>query len=351
MSLANLRTRRFYGSRYFGDGRYPTQPQGFFLIDQVTQAIYQLDVTSSGEPSPLLIFLPAGIPRDQTAEQSMFFPEIDPVTEEETGFSIEAVVVSGVLMVVNGGFPVPGRTRPIIIVKNSVSRVIKLRKGQLPAQPLPISAPNVMNVTSDLAATQVTLDWSASQTPSPASIMTYFVERCDGSGCTSFVQIAAVSNTVLSFVDTTVSPSTLYRYRVRSVNTLGTFSAYGAIGEITTPTVGPFPVTFEANGVGLTFFACDGFTTPRNILVTYLPPTFSPALAVGKTCDVMVDMGGGGFSPWTGTAPVNPNVPSLPRFTIIAAWCFLAPNNYTFELERSPNGPGLSSHGMVRINP
>ena len=71
--------------------------------------------------------------------------------------------------------------------------------------------------------TQTTLSWTAS---TGGIIANYNVERCAGLGCTSFSQIASVPSSSLSYTDTTIAVGTVYNYRVRAQNTVGTFSAY-----------------------------------------------------------------------------------------------------------------------------
>ena len=52
----------------------------------------------------------------------------------------------------------------------------------------------------------------------------YRVERCQGSGCTNFAQVAAPPSTSLS--DTCVTASTTYRYRVRAADACGNLGPY-----------------------------------------------------------------------------------------------------------------------------
>ena len=71
--------------------------------------------------------------------------------------------------------------------------------------------------------TQTTLSWTAS---TGGIIANYNVERCVGLGCTSFSQIASIPSTSLSYSDTAIAAGTIYNYRVRAQNSVGTFSAY-----------------------------------------------------------------------------------------------------------------------------
>ena len=47
------------------------------------------------------------------------------------------------------------------------------------------------------------------------------IERCTGSGCTNFAQVAALAGTATTFTDNRLSARTTYRYRVRAHNALG----------------------------------------------------------------------------------------------------------------------------------
>ena len=61
----------------------------------------------------------------------------------------------------------------------------------------------------------------------------YFIERCQGSGCTSFVEVAQVGPNVSSFNNTGLSRNTRYRYRVRAFNVTGN-SGYSNIAAART---------------------------------------------------------------------------------------------------------------------
>ena len=60
------------------------------------------------------------------------------------------------------------------------------------------------------------------------------IERCKGSTCTNFAQIATVGANVTSYSNTGLSSNTSYRYRVRAYNASGN-SGYSNIAKATTP--------------------------------------------------------------------------------------------------------------------
>ena len=53
------------------------------------------------------------------------------------------------------------------------------------------------------------------------------IERCAGTGCTGFVQIAVVGHDVTSFLDDGLARNASYSYRVRAFNA-GGVSAYSS---------------------------------------------------------------------------------------------------------------------------
>ncbi len=80
------------------------------------------------------------------------------------------------------------------------------------------------------SSSQINLAWSAST--DDVAVTGYRVERCQGSNCTSFAQIAVPTGTTHS--DTGLAASTTYRYRVRAADAAGNLSGYSSIGSATT---------------------------------------------------------------------------------------------------------------------
>ena len=83
---------------------------------------------------------------------------------------------------------------------------------------------------------QTSLTWTAS-TESGGVISNYLVERCQGLGCSSFVEIG--TPTATSFNDTGLTPSTNYSYRVRAKDTTGNMGPYSSIVNLGTPATIP----------------------------------------------------------------------------------------------------------------
>src|SRR5678809_246772 len=75
------------------------------------------------------------------------------------------------------------------------------------APPSP-AAPSGLTATP-ISSTQVDLSWTDNSTTEDG----FRIERCQGTGCTTFTEVAAVGANVLTYSDTGRSPSTDYRYR------------------------------------------------------------------------------------------------------------------------------------------
>jgi hypothetical protein len=97
----------------------------------------------------------------------------------------------------------------------------------------PPTAPT--NLTAAASGTQINLSWTAST--DNVGVTGYRVERCQGAGCTNFVQIATPTTT--SYSDTALGAGS-YSYRVRATDAAGNLSTYsntatGAIPDTTPP--------------------------------------------------------------------------------------------------------------------
>ena len=81
-----------------------------------------------------------------------------------------------------------------------------------------------------VSATRINLSWAAAT--DNVGVTGYRVERCQGAGCTSFVQIATPA--VTTFGNTGLTASTTYRYRVRAVDAATNLGPYSGISTATT---------------------------------------------------------------------------------------------------------------------
>ena len=82
------------------------------------------------------------------------------------------------------------------------------------------------------SATQINLSWTAATDNGGSGLAGYRVERCQGTGCTTFAQIA--TPTTNSYSDPGLTASTSYRYRVRAIDGAGNVSLnYSTVASAT----------------------------------------------------------------------------------------------------------------------
>jgi chitodextrinase len=98
-----------------------------------------------------------------------------------------------------------------------------------PPDTTPPTAPGTPTATA-VSRSRIDLTWAAAT--DNVGVTGYRVERCQGAGCTSFVQIATPTGT--SFSDTGLTRSTTYRYRVRARDAAGNLGPYSGIATATT---------------------------------------------------------------------------------------------------------------------
>ena len=92
------------------------------------------------------------------------------------------------------------------------------------------TAPGSLTATA-ASSSQINLTWTAS-TEAGGTISGYLVERCQGAGCTNFLQIG--TSTTAAFSDTGLSGSTSYSYRVCATDAAGNLGPYSNIATATT---------------------------------------------------------------------------------------------------------------------
>ena len=85
-----------------------------------------------------------------------------------------------------------------------------------------------------VSSSQINLTWTDNATNESG----FRIERCTGTGCTSFAEITTVGVNATSYQNTGLLPATSYSYRVRAFNQAGT-SAYSNTASATTQSVAP----------------------------------------------------------------------------------------------------------------
>jgi fibronectin type 3 domain-containing protein len=116
-----------------------------------------------------------------------------------------------------------------------------------PPDSSPPSAPANLNAVA-AGSSEIDLSWTAST--DNVGVTGYRVERCQGTGCTNFVQVATPTATTLD--DSDLTPSTTYRYRVRAADSAGNLSLYSAIAGATTPAAPDTTPPSAPTGLGAT---------------------------------------------------------------------------------------------------
>jgi predicted phage tail protein len=107
----------------------------------------------------------------------------------------------------------------------------------------PPTAPSNLTATA-ISCSCIALNWRDNSTNESG----FKIERCQGSGCSNFAQIAQVGANVTSYNDTTVTAGVSYSYRVRAFNTAGN-SAYSNTATATpSPSPCPSPTPGDTSG-------------------------------------------------------------------------------------------------------
>ena len=92
----------------------------------------------------------------------------------------------------------------------------------------PPTAPSNVTATAT-SGSQINLSWTAST--DNVGVTQYLVERCQGTGCTVFVQVGTSTGT--TFNNTGLTSATSYSYRVRATDAAGNLSGYSNVASAT----------------------------------------------------------------------------------------------------------------------
>ena len=180
----------------------------------------------------------------------------------------------------------------------------------------PPTAPSNLTVTA-ASSSQIGLSWTAST--DNVGVTGYFVERCQGAGCTLFFRIGVSTGT--SYNDTGLPPQTTYTYRVRATDAVGNLSSYSNAASTTTlPTgapnfmlsVSPASLSVKPGTQGtatITTVLSGGFNSPISLSASGMPSgataSFSPSTipAPGAGNSTMTVTVGSGTA--VGTYPIT----------------------------------------------
>lgn len=139
-------------------------------------------------------------------------------------------------------------------------------------------APTGLNAVP-ASTTQINVSWLPSL--DDVGIARYELQRCQGAGCTNFTTISAPTGT--SYSDGGLVASTLYRYRVRAIDTDGNLSGYSPIFDATTSSSTPFsPIRVNVGGPAYTDAASNVWSADSGLNTGLVA---SAAVAIAGTDD------------------------------------------------------------------
>src|SRR6202040_1230101 len=134
------------------------------------------------------------------------------------------------------------------------------------------------------SGTQIGLTWTAST--DNVGVTGYRIERCTGTGCTSFAQIGTTTGAT-TFSNSGLTASTSYSYRVRATDAAGNLSTYSNTASATTRSSGGSITVSVSPRRG-------GMTTSRTLSITATLTNDT-----GNQGVTWSSAGGGSFSPTT----------------------------------------------------
>ncbi len=161
----------------------------------------------------------------------------------------------------------------------------------------PPSAPGTPSATASGSA-QINLSWGAAT--DNVGVTGYRIERCTGSSCSTFAQIATSTGT--TFSNSGLAASTTYRYRVRATDAAGNLGAYSAIAQATTSsgadaTPPSAPGSFSAVATGTTSVRLTWTAATDNVKVA----AYKVERCTGASCATFAQIGaptGTSYTDW-----------------------------------------------------
>jgi hypothetical protein len=92
------------------------------------------------------------------------------------------------------------------------------------------TAPSALTATAS-SSTQINLSWADNSSNETG----FKIERCKGSTCTYFTQIAAVGPNIKTYSNTGLSKYSIYKYRIRAYNVYGNSGYSNSVSAQTLP--------------------------------------------------------------------------------------------------------------------
>lgn len=149
------------------------------------------------------------------------------------------------------------------------------------------TAPTGLTTTAT-GASQINLTWTAST--DNGEVAGYLVERCQGSGCSNFAQIA--TTTVTTYNDIGLLPSTSYRYRVRATDTAGNLGGYSSVAGATTAANPVLKVIKSGTGAGTVTTSPAGINCGATCSASFVSGTSITLTASAETGSTVASFSG-----------------------------------------------------------
>lgn len=130
----------------------------------------------------------------------------------------------------------PGTNRIVVrasdAARNQTRAYLTVTYGTTTTSTADTQAPTVPAAltASPVSSSRIDLAWSAAS--DNVAVTGYRIERCQGSGCSNFTQVATGTGT--AFSNTGLSGATTYSYRVRATDAAGNLGGYSAVATAAT---------------------------------------------------------------------------------------------------------------------
>ena len=139
---------------------------------------------------------------------------------------------------------------------------------------------------STVSSSQINLGWSAPTNNGGSAITGYEIERSNDTGSTWNIIVSNTGNTVTTFSDTGLAPSTSYTYRVSAINSAGTSSPSNTVSATTSPSSTPSTAIITVKAVDSSGTVLHMYTLLKTSAGVTLTTGFTP---VGFTVNTNTD--------------------------------------------------------------
>jgi fibronectin type 3 domain-containing protein len=167
------------------------------------------------------------------------------------------------------------------------NRILSAAEIQALADSTPPSAPSGLATTA-ASSSQINLNWTAST--DNVGVTGYLIERCQGTACSAFTQVATAVGTTYS--NTGLTASTNYSYRVRATDANSNLGSYSNVSSVSTSAAGDTqaptaPTALAATATSSTQINLNWTASTDNVGVT----GYRVELCQGASCTAFAQVG------------------------------------------------------------